>query len=121
MLYMVKGNKGRLVKLEEDIRLSDGTVIFQLPDEDDLLPIVSSTQTPPIGIDDPESAIELDMIDGLSEGALDTIRELDGAIAFYRYKGEFYVTDESLDLSMPRWKGLTLSEMEYWLEHVTVK
>lgn len=74
------------------------------------------------------TAIEIRFPDTFSERAWRVIRYLEGTICLFVYKGEFVVTDESLELTeygdgsffspygAPRWRGKSLEELEAWLE-----
>ena len=123
MNFLVEKNEegkltGRLVNMCETIRTASGGLIIALPEEPELIPRMPEVLEEVCGIDDPENAIQLDYPLGFSEKAWAGIKELEGAEACYYYNGEFYVTDEGCDLSAPRWKGITLEEMEAWWEQV---
>ena len=85
-----------------------------------LLPVVMrKVVNQPTDAEGPESAslaIELSYPVGLSEKAKTTLEVLAGTEALYYYMEHFIITDESLELSKPRWEGDTLEAMEKWLE-----
>ena len=83
---------------------------------DNLIPRVYEDGEPATGVPDPENATPLNYPVNFSSKAKAVLNALAGTEALYHYRGEFYLTDEACDLSEPRWRGLTLSELERWLE-----
>jgi len=73
------------------------------------------------------TAVELHFPDTFSIRAWRVIDYFEGTMFLYAYKGQFVVTDESLELTeygdgspgspygAPRWVGETLDDLEQWL------
>lgn len=73
------------------------------------------------------TAIELRFPNTFSDRAWKVIRYFEGTMFLYAYKGQFVVTDESLELTEcgdgtseapyggPRWFGNSLDDLEQWL------
>jgi len=87
----------------------------------------------PIDRNDPASALtaeELDFPEGLSSRCWAVLDYLDGTAFLFWYKGQYVVTDESLELTAygdgtseaplggPRWVGSSFVELAAWLEAV---
>lgn len=70
------------------------------------------------------TAIELQFPETFSHKAWRVIRYFAGAMYLFSYKGQFVVTDESLELTVhdgepvggPRWTGKSMDDLEHWLE-----
>ena len=84
-------------------------------------------------MNDPEAAktaVELQFLETFSPKALACVRDFEGSMYLYRYKGKFVLTDESLYLTDhgdgsheapyggPRYICDTMEEVESWLETV---
>ena len=77
-------------------------------EEQNHIPTVDGKPTP--------TAIELNFPETFGSRAWNLILDFNGTIGLYLYQDRFIVTDESCELSQPRWSGDTLEALEAWLE-----
>ena len=113
-------------EIEEDPENEDA-------DKHAALPATRPINEPPVDMNDPEAAktaVELQFPETFSPKALACVRDFEGSMYLYRYKGKFVLTDESLYLTDhgdgsheapyggPRYICDTMEEVESWLEQV---